>query len=74
VGLAPHFLDDVLAPARRMSEAALARSFELLYQADRDLKSSRIDPEVQIGRLVRALADLAGTRPAARSPRGSVAR
>jgi DNA polymerase III subunit delta len=77
VGLSPHFLDDVLVPARRMSEAALARSFELLYQSDRNLKSSRADPEVQVARLVRALAELARSRPAAtsgRSPRGSAAR
>ncbi len=70
VGLSPHFLDDVLVPARRMSEAALVRSFELLYQADRNLKSSRADPDVQVARLVRALAELAAARPAtSASPR-----
>jgi DNA polymerase III subunit delta len=77
VGLSPHFLDDVLTPARKMSEAALARSFELLYQADRNLKSSRADPEVQVARLVRALADLAAARSSptsGSSRRGSAGR
>jgi DNA polymerase III subunit delta len=77
VGLSPHFLDDVLVPARRMSEAALNRSFELLYQADRTLKSSRADPEVQVARLVRELAELAAPRSgatSARPPRGSAGR
>jgi DNA polymerase III subunit delta len=55
VGIAPHFLDDVLVPARRMSTAALERSFALLYEADKMLKSSRVDPELQISRLVLAL-------------------
>src|SRR3954470_11199102 len=44
VGIAPFFLDDVLVPARRMSFGALQRSFRRLYEADRSLKSSRIDP------------------------------
>jgi DNA polymerase-3 subunit delta len=55
VGIAPHFLDDVLIPARRMTTGALERSFALLYDADRRLKSSRVDPELQISRLVLAL-------------------
>ncbi len=62
VGLPPFFLDDVLVPARRMSVAALRRSFECLYQADRAFKSSRVDPEVQLTRLVRQLTEEAGTR------------
>jgi DNA polymerase-3 subunit delta len=62
VGLSPHFLDDVLVPARRMSTAALERSFQRLYQADRSLKSSRVDPDIQITRLVRALAEDAAPR------------
>jgi DNA polymerase-3 subunit delta len=57
VGISPHFLDDVLQPARRMSTGALARSFDLLYQADQSLKSSRVDPDIQITRLVTALVD-----------------
>jgi DNA polymerase-3 subunit delta len=56
VGIAPFFLDDVLLPARRMSTAALARGLERLYEADRALKSSRIDGDVQIARLVQQLA------------------
>jgi DNA polymerase III subunit delta len=55
VGISPHFLDDILIPARRMSTAGLERSFALLYDADRRLKSSRVDPEIQISRLVLAL-------------------
>lgn len=62
VGIAPFFLDDVLAPARRMSEAALERSFRRLYLSDKTLKSSRIDPELYITRLVRHLADDARAR------------
>jgi DNA polymerase III subunit delta len=57
VGMNPYFLDDVLVPARRLSTAALERSFRRLYQADLSLKSSRIDPELQIARLVRDLTD-----------------
>jgi DNA polymerase III delta subunit len=62
VGLPPFFLDDALVPARRMSVAALRRSFERLYQADRAFKSSRVDPEVQLTRLVRQLAEEAAPR------------
>jgi DNA polymerase-3 subunit delta len=62
VGLPPFFLDDVLVPARRLSLAALRRSFERLYQADRAFKSSRADPEVQLTRLVRQLAEEAAPR------------
>lgn len=62
LGMPPFFLDDVLVPARRMSEAALRRSFHRLYQADRSLKSSRIAPEVQISRLVERLAREASPR------------
>jgi DNA polymerase-3 subunit delta len=57
VGVPPFFLDDVLAPARRMSHAALARGFERLFQADRALKSSRIDGELLLSRLVQQLAE-----------------
>jgi len=62
VGLPPFFLDDVLVPARRMSVAALRRSFERLYQADRAFKSSRVEPELQLARLVRQLAQEATPR------------
>ena len=66
VGIAPHFLDDILIPARRMSTSALERSFALLYEADRRLKSSRVDPEIQISRLVLALVqEASGARPRA---------
>lgn len=60
VGIAPFFLDDILVPAGRMSTAALKRSFMHLYRADRSLKSSRVDPDVQMLRLVRQLAEEAG--------------
>jgi DNA polymerase-3 subunit delta len=62
VGIAPFFLDDVLVPARRMSEATLERSFRRLYQSDRQLKSSRIDPELYITRLIRQLAEDASVK------------
>jgi DNA polymerase-3 subunit delta len=57
VGIAPFFLDDILIPASRMSNVALKRSFMHLYRADRSLKSSRVDPDVQMLRLVRQLAE-----------------
>jgi DNA polymerase III subunit delta len=57
VGIAPFFLDDILVPAGRMSSTALKRSFMHLYRADRSLKSSRVDADVQMLRLVRQLAE-----------------
>jgi DNA polymerase III subunit delta len=68
VGISPYFLDDVLVPARRMSAPVLARAFERLYQADQALKSSRVDPELIVSRLVQAMAEDASAgarRPAA---------
>jgi DNA polymerase-3 subunit delta len=62
VGIAPFFLDDVLVPARRMSQAALERSFDRLYRADRTLKSSRVDPDLVLSKLVQSLAEDAGSR------------
>lgn len=63
VGMSPHFLDDVLVPARRMTTGALARSFALLYEADKNLKSSRVDPDIQITRLIAALCDQSAAPP-----------
>ena len=57
VGINPYFLDDVLVPARRMSRAALERALERLYQADLALKTSRVDPEIALSRLVQSLAE-----------------
>jgi DNA polymerase III delta subunit len=62
VGIAPFFLDDILIPAGRMSTTALRSSFMHLYKADRSLKSSRIDPDVQMMRLVRQLAEEAAPK------------
>jgi len=62
VGVAPFFLDDILTPASRMTPAALRRSFLHLYRADRSLKSSRIDPDLQMMRLVRLLAEDAAAK------------
>ena len=63
IGVPPFFLDDILAPARRMSIRTLARGFERLYQADRALKSSRVDGELLLSRLVEQLtSDARGTR------------
>jgi len=64
VGISPYFLDDVLVPAKRMSRATLARAFERLYQSDLALKSSRVDEELLISRLVQALTEDAGAKPA----------
>jgi DNA polymerase-3 subunit delta len=57
VGVPPFFIDDVLAPARRMSNRVLARGFERLYRTDRALKSSRVDGELLLSRLVQNMAD-----------------
>jgi DNA polymerase III subunit delta len=57
VGINPYFLDDIMIPARRMSRAALERGFEWLYQADLALKTSRVEPELALSRLVQALAE-----------------
>jgi DNA polymerase-3 subunit delta len=57
VGINPYFLDDVLVPARRMSRAALEGALERLYQADLAVKTSRVEPELQLSRLVQALAE-----------------
>jgi DNA polymerase-3 subunit delta len=62
VGVAPFFLDDILTPASRMSVGTLRRSFLHLYHADRSLKSSRVDPDLQMMRLVRQLAEEASRR------------
>jgi len=56
IGVPPFFLDDFIVPARRMSRQALSRGFERLYQADKALKSSRIDGEILLSRLVEQLA------------------
>jgi DNA polymerase-3 subunit delta len=57
VGINPYFLDDVLVPARRMTRAALERAFDRLYTADVELKSSKLDPEIALSRLVQTLAE-----------------
>ncbi|HXJ18612.1 MAG TPA: DNA polymerase III subunit delta [Polyangia bacterium] len=66
VGINPYFLDDILVPAKRMTRAALADAFERLFQADVDLKSSKLDPEIGLARLVQTLAESsAGTASSA---------
>ena len=55
VGVPPFFLDDIMVPARRMSARALARGFERIYQTDKALKSSRVDGEILLSRLVEQL-------------------
>jgi DNA polymerase-3 subunit delta len=57
VGVNPYFLDDIMVPAKRMSRAALERALERLYQADLLLKTSRVEPELALSRLVQALAE-----------------
>jgi len=57
VGLNPYFLDDVLVPARRMSRQALEQAFDRLFEADLGLKSSKLDPEIALARLVQTLAE-----------------
>jgi DNA polymerase-3 subunit delta len=65
IGMSPYFLDDVLVPAKRMARATLARAFERLYRSDVALKSSRVDEELLISRLVQSLTEDAGARPGA---------
>jgi DNA polymerase-3 subunit delta len=58
IGVPAFFLDDILAPARRMTLAGLERSLSRLHLAERAFKTSnKVDPEIQLARLVRALAD-----------------
>lgn len=57
VGISPYFLDDILVPAKRMTRGALANAFERLFEADVGLKSSKMDPEVALARLVQTLAE-----------------
>jgi len=57
VGIPPFFVDDVLGPAKRMSSETLARGLERLFQADRALKSSRVDGELLLSRLVQQIAE-----------------
>ena len=45
------------SPRKRMSRAALERALERLYQADLALKTSRVEPELALSRLVQALAE-----------------
>jgi DNA polymerase-3 subunit delta len=66
VGMSPYFLDDVLVPAKRMSRAALARAFERLYQSDQALKSSRVEGDLIVSRLVQSLAEDASAVASAR--------
>ncbi len=65
VGINPYFLDDILVPAKRMTRASLASAFERLFQADVELKSSKLDPDLALARLVQTLAESsAGTTSA----------
>lgn len=57
LGVPPFFLDEILGPARRMSLLALTRAIERLHATDRALKSSRVDGELLMSRLVQQLAD-----------------
>ncbi len=63
VGINPYFLDDILVPAKRMTGKALATAFDHLFQADVDLKSSRMDPDVALARLVQTLAESSAGAP-----------
>lgn len=57
IGVPPFALDEILAPAKRVAVTALKRSFDQIYQADKLLKSSRVEPELIVTRLVRDLAE-----------------
>jgi DNA polymerase III delta subunit len=62
IGVPPFALEEILGPAKRMTVPALKRGFDQLYRADRLLKSSRVEPELIITRLVRELAEQLGRR------------
>lgn len=68
-GVPPFAVRELMVPARRMSPAVLRRALDRLHDADRRLKSSRIDPELIITRVVRDLAeDAAGGAPRTPAP------
>ncbi len=52
LGVAPFFVDGIVAQARRLSESALERMHAALYRADVDLKSSRVDDALLLERLI----------------------
>lgn len=63
VGVPPFVLDEILAPARRVSRTGLERAFRRLYEADKALKSSRLGDDLLVMRLVDNLVrDLAPER------------
>jgi hypothetical protein len=45
-----------------MTRGALMRAFERLYESDKALKSSKVDGELIVSRLVQALTESAGAR------------
>src|SRR5262245_20371761 len=57
VGINPYFLDDIMVPARRMSRASVDSALERLFQADLALKTSRVEPDLALSRLVQSLAE-----------------
>ncbi|MFI5289829.1 MAG: DNA polymerase III subunit delta [Polyangia bacterium] len=52
LGIPPFFVDDIERQARRLDRATLEPMHEALYQADRALKSSRLDDERILERLI----------------------
>jgi len=57
LGVPPFAVDDILSAARRISQRTLMTAIGQLYEADRALKSSRLDPQVLTSRLVQSLAE-----------------
>ena len=62
LGIHPFFVGDILEQARRFSRAALERTHQALFQADRGLKSSRLSEAMILERLVLSLCPADGDR------------
>jgi DNA polymerase-3 subunit delta len=56
LGLNPYFIDGIVRQARRYTARGLRRAFELLYDADTMLKSSKVEDEIVVERLIVELA------------------
>jgi DNA polymerase-3 subunit delta len=56
LGIPPFFVQETLRQARRWTPRALRAAFELLYEADKSLKSSRLPDELVVEQLVARLA------------------
>ena len=68
LGMPPFFVDETMAQARRFDRAAFERMHDALYRADKDLKSSRLEDDRILERLILELTPATAQR-ASRQPR-----